>query len=379
MRKTVSLLLFVACACVSLFAQPSVWVYGKNGTNWEFPLSETDSISFIKPADLRVFPKRKTVPYWGQTFTIKVFCKGAWNAECSQSWVQLNPVSGQGDGVVTVTVDKNVTYNPDKSNIWFYSQDESPAVLEVDREAREPLPCTSHTDLAAMTLTDCQCNTYKIVKIGDQYWMAENLRVTEYDTQSPYFSELIDESLLYDGRQNVDEYTAYLTDEMRSKLGLFYHWNVAARGEITFGNSILQGICPNGWHISDYGDYLELIDFIEGVAADYDNTSGKYLKSIEGWYKDDSNYKQGLDSYGFNALPSGYYSSYNNQVVEMGKESYYWMTYDGREYYSPESFHERPCGAYMYYGWDILGLNWDLVHPEYLLSVRCVKDKESVY
>lgn len=35
-----------------------------------------------------------------------------------------------------------------------------------------------------MTVTDCQGSTYPIVQIGEQYWMAENLRCTQYDTES---------------------------------------------------------------------------------------------------------------------------------------------------------------------------------------------------
>ena len=37
----------------------------------------------------------------------------------------------------------------------------------------------------ADSITDIEGNTYKIVKIGDQWWMTENLRVTQYANGDP--------------------------------------------------------------------------------------------------------------------------------------------------------------------------------------------------
>jgi membrane protein implicated in regulation of membrane protease activity len=36
----------------------------------------------------------------------------------------------------------------------------------------------------AGTVTDICKNTYNSVKIGEQYWMAENMRCNKYDTES---------------------------------------------------------------------------------------------------------------------------------------------------------------------------------------------------
>jgi uncharacterized protein (TIGR02145 family) len=47
--------------------------------------------------------------------------------------------------------------------------------------------------------------------------------------------------------------------------------------------------------------------------------AGKALKSDDGWYNDGN----GLDSYGFNAMPMGYVSS-SGTMYNNGKKAYFW-------------------------------------------------------
>lgn len=88
------------------------------------------------------------------------------------------------------------------------------------------------------TVTDICGRTYPVVKIGEQYWMAENLACIEYDTQSepynaglrklstsedetiePYYTNGMDQSKWKD-----PEYAINLTDKQIQKLGFLYNW-----------------------------------------------------------------------------------------------------------------------------------------------------------
>lgn len=104
--------------------------------------------------------------------------------------------------------------------------------------------------------------SYDIVKIGSQTWMAENLN---YETETSACPE--------GDKRNC------------SKYGRLYTWEVAKR------------ICPDGWRLPDSADFEQLISAAGGAEA-----AGYALKSNSGWFKKGN----GSDDYGFNALPAGY-------------------------------------------------------------------------
>ena len=173
------------------------------------------------------------------------------------------------------------------------------------------------------TLIDCQGNSYTTVKIGNQWWMAENLRCTQYDTGSerqptaPATEIIISATTrgginygpyYVDARDSITPYSGNLTSEQRSKLGFLYTW-AAAVGESSATNAQnrtadytapRQGICPDGWHIPTDAEWTQLIDNFGGHEK-----AGKKLKTIDGWFKD-NDYEAGDNSSGFSVLPAGY-------------------------------------------------------------------------
>ena len=113
------------------------------------------------------------------------------------------------------------------------------------------------------TLTDERDGqTYKTVKIGNLWWMAENLNyaylqpVTDMDSGSFCYNDSL---------------------EYCEKYGRLYPWAIAL------------GVCPSGWHLPWYIEYSTMLS---GNLT----TRGNELKSTE-W--------EGTDGYGFAALPSG--------------------------------------------------------------------------
>ncbi len=147
--------------------------------------------------------------------------------------------------------------------------------------------------------------TYDIVKIDTQIWMAENLN---------YFPGGSTNSWCYEGNnENCDKY------------GRLYDWATAMAlpGTCNAGcnteiNPQHRGICPEGWHLPSREEWQTLVDF----AGD---SSGTKLKSATGWVNNGLGLIVGTDDYGFNALPGGFReASFRNA----GSYGYWWTTGD---------------------------------------------------
>lgn len=174
------------------------------------------------------------------------------------------------------------------------------------------------------TVTDACGNKYKVVTIGSQVWMAENMRCNKYDTESeragatlstssdlthaPYYTDASDKSL-WDS--NSQEYGANLTSEQIGKLGYLYNWAAAVGLATAEFSTNRQGICPNGWHVPTDAEWDTLRNYVGSNA-------GKKLKATSGWY----NGGNGTDDYFFAALPAGY--AIGSTVYYVGYYAYFW-------------------------------------------------------
>jgi uncharacterized protein (TIGR02145 family) len=108
---------------------------------------------------------------------------------------------------------------------------------------------------------------YNTVKIGDQTWFAENLN--------------------YSGTASNTEGACYDNKPANcTKYGRLYTWNFL--------------ICPKGWHAPNKEEWQKLIDFAGGKEE-----AGKNLKAKNGWDKHEGNPGNGVDKFGFAALPGG--------------------------------------------------------------------------
>lgn len=175
------------------------------------------------------------------------------------------------------------------------------------------------------TVRDCQGNTYKTVLIGEQWWMAENLKCIIYDTQSgkssdpPLVNWTIGSKNYYtDATDKANWYSKFdaqnLTDAQVAKFGYAYSWS-AATG-LTYSNEYKnydkqQGICPNGWHIPTGTEWITLQKFV--------NNNAGLLNSTSGWTYEVDN---GTDKYGFTALPADMCRTNNDIPNNNGRISY---------------------------------------------------------
>lgn len=227
--------------------------------------------------------------------------------------------------------------------------------------------CSQETPDINKYVTDCEGNVYPVVKIGYQYWMAENLKCTKYDTKSEKAGQTLstsdnetDAPYYTDGRQTITDYSDNLTDAQREKFGLLYNWAAAAgltesesTAQTVAFDTIRQGICPNGYHLPTSAEWDILTNYCGG-----EEVTGDKIKTTTGWYNDGN----GTDSYGLAVLPSGYASGGTADGV--GSRAYFWS--------SDATNDQKAYETYIYSGYGDLSNYSEFKY--FAQSVRCVRD-----
>ena len=211
-------------------------------------------------------------------------------------------------------------------------------------------------------LTDIDGNRYEIVQIGDQVWMAENLKVSHYRNgdEIPFVSN------------------AYFKVQEQGAIFLFnpspaprdnymYNW-YAVNDE--------RGLAPEGWHVPTDDDWNELAVFLgmdpdESDIVGWQGTDeGAKLKALEMWKASPTG--SATNETGFSALPTGTVNTLG-QSGGLGYKAVFWSSTSAQLY---------PNSAKLNHIW-IRQLHYD--HSQILreatyyisgLSVRCVKDRE---
>lgn len=164
------------------------------------------------------------------------------------------------------------------------------------------------------TMIDIEGNEYTTVKIGDQVWMAENLRVTRYADGSAI--PLVEDSVSWRSLAITDRAYSWVGngDSLAEIYGNLYTWAAAMDGVL--GNDDnpgnIQGVCPDDWHLPSDAEWKELEMFL-GMSqgeADYSGKErgegfGSKLKEAGSQRWPAPNYGAS-NEYGFTALPAGY-------------------------------------------------------------------------
>jgi len=132
--------------------------------------------------------------------------------------------------------------------------------------------------------TDWDNNHYTTVRIGDQLWMAENLKSTHYPDGTPV------------------EYYDYDHDPNNSLIyGRLYAWSPAMNGAPSSNTnpSNVQGVCPTGWHLPSEAEWQQFGTFLGGLAV----VGGKLKeRGLLHWIAPNAG---ATDENGFTALPAG--------------------------------------------------------------------------
>lgn len=119
---------------------------------------------------------------------------------------------------------------------------------------------------------------YRIVEIGNQTWMAENLNVKTQN--SGCYRDLSETCKVY---------------------GRLYSWESAKKA------------CPVGWRLPNRKDFEKMISIVGDAAV-------KKLMSKKGWMDG----PRGTDAYGFSALPGGRRNDGSYDYI--GNNAFFWIS-----------------------------------------------------
>ncbi len=175
-------------------------------------------------------------------------------------------------------------------------------------------------------VTDVDGNHYAVVQIGNQCWMAENMRSTSYADGTPMIngSSSVGDSLLITFSQPAEQligwYFYYEGDSLHAKdYGYLYNWPTVVNGVEVVRDSrgFIQGIAPDGWHIPEVGEWRQAIDYLGGIEI-----AGARLKDLSSslWRQSGPDRS---DASGFAALPGGFCLN-NTSYQEEGESAYFW-------------------------------------------------------
>ena len=152
------------------------------------------------------------------------------------------------------------------------------------------------------SLIDIDGNIYKIVTIGTQVWMAENLKTTKFVNGEtiPYWSGSNSKGFLY-----------YNNDSGNKNIyGLIYNFYTAVDS---------RRICPPGWHLPSKDEWSLLVNYLGGESV----AGGKLKESgINHWKSPNTG---ATNSSGFTGLPGGARDCSAN-FVGLGISGHWWIS-----------------------------------------------------
>lgn len=224
------------------------------------------------------------------------------------------------------------------------------------------------------SVADYDGNSYNTIKIGDQWWMADNLKTTHFSdgTEIP----MVESDLDWINLDYTDKAYCYYenSNAYANHYGALYTWAAAMNGAATsdVNPSGIKGICPDGWHLPSDAEWIELemylgMSFEEADAFGWRGTDeGSKLKNNYGW----KNNGNGTNSSGFSALPAG--NRFHGTFEGLGETTRYWST---TEYINIThlAFNRTLDDNHSGVGW--FQANHYYGYPkDFGLSVRCVKD-----
>jgi uncharacterized protein (TIGR02145 family) len=196
------------------------------------------------------------------------------------------------------------------------------------------------------------------VNINGQIWLKCNLNVSHSSGNS----------WCYEGTDASTETTLSGTQGC-DKYGRLYDWAAAMNLPDKCNNTLStedsdcaitlprhRGLCPQNFHIPTDIEWDELMTAVGGSS-----TAGRYLKATSGWYGDGN----GLDTYGFSALPGGTRFSSGSYFGDAGSYGSWW---NATEIDASYAYHRH-----MFYGYENVN-RYDNYDKSNGFSIRCVQD-----
>lgn len=203
--------------------------------------------------------------------------------------------------------------------------------------------------------------TYAVVKIGEDIWMAENLRALSYSDGTAFTAV----DVIY-GKPAAKTFANDLIGDAKVR-GVYYSWPTTLRTyeEATEAEDTrMQGVCPEGWHVSTMQEWKAV-----RTAADY---SAARVKSAQYWTG-----STGTNDTGLNIVPAGKFWHGNVPSPDNADDKASFWTTTKTDVTTAQMFEV--------FGWSNEIVPWNFNSRPWsegdgtasmLVNVRCVRDRD---
>lgn len=170
------------------------------------------------------------------------------------------------------------------------------------------------------TPPDGDGNRYKIIKIGNQIWMSENLKTTKFQDGTALSNVTEVSNGTWAAATASNKYWALVNGSSgnTATYGLVYN-QFAVTGS-TVGGAANNNLCPSGYHVPTNDEFETLNTYLGGLSP---GNVGIQMKSTTLWSSGN-----GTNSSGFNGLPPGLRLT-DGSWYNFSSHGYFWTTSSG--------------------------------------------------
>lgn len=201
-------------------------------------------------------------------------------------------------------------------------------------------------------LSDIDGNIYDTVIIGDQCWMADNLKTTKYSNGATIPNV-----------PNSSQWTELTTGAW------VYHSNDASNndihGKIYNGYAVVNsnGICPDGWSVPNNSQWVTLINFLGG-----NDLAGGKMKVIGTVHWDSPN-TGATNSSKFSSVPGGGRGGFSGNFHSIKQTARYWS-----RTVHPDYLDDNGAIYTRYLRYNDSKVHYGANHSDDGSSIRCIKN-----
>jgi uncharacterized protein (TIGR02145 family) len=170
------------------------------------------------------------------------------------------------------------------------------------------------------TVTDIDGNKYKFVKIGNQYWLTQNLMTTRYQDGSHVIGIVLNSEWM---NLRKGAWCTYDNEPENGRLyGNIYNW-FAVHDE--------RGLCPKGWHVPSDSEWKELESQLGLSKSEVEDTGirgsainiGTSMKLKSEWTGTSN---ESFNESGFSAKPAGGRSANGGDFYGVHELAVWWSS-----------------------------------------------------
>lgn len=272
-----------------------------------------------------------------------------WNTESNPTLEDNKTTDGAGDGYFSSTLfglKSGKTYY-----VRAYATNKAGTGYGNEINFKTAPPKINFSDwISYGNITDQEGNIYRTVKIGEQTWMAENLKATHYQDGSaiPNVTDLDAWIIFTDGAYCFTD-----NDTLNKNVyGTLYNYYAVADQ---------RKICPAGWHVPSDAEWTVLENFLGGSTV-----AGMKMKEVGLTHWASPNSGAGNQS-GFTALPAGSrYPSIDDDFLGKGYWGVWWS--------SSEHYSISECAWYRSLSTFNINLERNFYWKFVGYSIRCIMD-----